>query len=391
VNLRFARTRSDKPSHFGQIRILLASATALSIGAFGLGVIAGAPAGASESPQAGLAKAEAVVKQYEKPATNIGNGLLTPLKSAPAKGKTLVFVTCSQPQCTDAEHGAAAAASALGWHIVSIPFDIANTAAQQSALLSALQHHPVAVLTTSDPVALLGSVLPAYKSAGVGLIDSVIGPGSLSAPMVNASGDNDPTYNIPGKIAADYFIADSKGKGNVLLVNQPQLTILSQMVNAAQKEIKQNCPGCQSSVVNTTLAQLDAGTTVPAVVAALQKDPNAKYVIDGDGVFLTGLPAALQAAGITGVKEISNNGGVQDSQNVASGTEAADMVFPGIILGWSLVDSAARYSEHTKIIPGDGGLPVQLFVKSNVGTPQANYNEPNNYAALYKKLWHVNS
>jgi ABC-type sugar transport system substrate-binding protein len=115
-----------------------------------------------------------------------------------------------------------------------------------------------------------------------------------------------------------------------------------------------------------------------------------KYIVSTNGSFTDTLPQALKAAGLAGqVKLISGQGVSLDQQNVLDGTQLATVSSPLTLSGWQDVDIAIRIAMRLPIPAGDGVVPWVLLTKANLGTPSDSYDRPDNYPALFEKLWHV--
>jgi hypothetical protein len=51
------------------------------------------------------------------------------------------------------------------------------------------------------------------------------------------------------------------------------------------------------------------------------------------------------------------------------------------------MDEELRHLEGMTIPANDGGWPLQLITKSNVGTPNNSLQAPTSYQAQFEKLW----
>jgi ribose transport system substrate-binding protein len=349
---------------------------------------AGASTGTSSnsSASAGLAAAEAATTKAMQAPTTIP--LQAPLRTKPPTGKTFVWMKCDAQQCQDLADAIKQATSAIGWNYKEIPFKNADPATLVSALNQALTLKPTSVGLAGIPEALWSSVIPAYKAAGVTITTILIGPMSYDNTVIGQAGAQDTA--AAANIMANWAIGDSNGHAHVLLETINEFPIALQFGAAYDSTFKTNCPGCSVTVVNNTLAQLASGAIPGTVVAALQKDPSLNYVVTVDGPFLTGVPSALAAAGLSKVKLSGASGDVSELTDVKAGTESA---FTGVALdyeGWQLVDMAARHLEGVAFDPdGDGGLPVQLLTKDVPFTVQDSYNQPADWQDQLKKLWLV--
>jgi ribose transport system substrate-binding protein len=335
-----------------------------------------------------VAAAQATVKQYE--ATPAAIPQTTALAHPVTKGKTFVDLECENTQCHDIATGVQAAGKAIGWNVKLIGYNDTQPATLVAAFHQALQYHPVGVSLTGTSPALWASVLPEYKQANVPIIPASVGPVTVTAPVA-ATVDSLGAYTVPAKVIADWFIAQSAASGKVLLVDISSFPVLQETATAVAGEISANCPKCQVTNFDATIAQVDSNGVVPAVVSQLRRDPSIKYVISTDGVFISGLASAAKAAGITGLQIGSTIGGIVNEQDILTGSESATLPWPGVVEGWTIIDAAARLSEGMSVPDGDSNQPIQLLVKGNFATPEESLLEPADYPAQFEKLWLVSS
>jgi ribose transport system substrate-binding protein len=351
------------------------------------------PGSASASPaSSGVASpqvkaAQAVAAKWEKAPTALG--VTAPLKTAPPAGKTFVWLNCELSACTQILAGIKPAVAAAGWKLKVVQYQQANPATVITALKLALSYHPSAVALSGLPEAVWSTEIPAYRAAGVPIIDGYAGPLTLNSTVIgNVSGPPDGVET--GQILANWFIADSGGHGRALNVRTDELPYLKTFSDAFQSDVQKNCPGCTVTNLNMSVADATSGKVNSAVVADLQRNPSINYVIATEGPFIDGLPAALAAAGLSGkVKIAGENGDVQNLSDVKNGTEAA---FTGASLhigGWQYLDIAIRHAEGMTFNPYDGIQPKQLLTKSVTFSPSADYDQPANFPQLFQAMWKV--
>lgn len=348
-------------------------------------VISGAPSSAtSAAGDDAVTKAQAIVDAASKEPTAIKQTV--PLTGKVKPGLTYVFLQCELQQCKEVGDGAEEAATALGWTTKRINWSTSDPATLISALKQALQYNPVAVTPTAYPQALWASVIPDYQKAGVLIVPASVGYLTISK-TVPGGAFIAPDYRTDGETIGSWFIADSKAKGHALSVGITAFEVLKASSDGTVDAIKTNCPNCAVTSLDLTTAQLGSNGAVPAIVAALQKDPSITYVLTSNGAFLSGLPAALKAAGLNGIKIAGNAPNSENLQDLVSGTESAWTGETIVESGWQVIDIAARASLGMTVQPGDGGRVTQLLLQSNVGTPTPSLEKPAGYRNQYKKLW----
>ena len=356
-------------------------------GASGTGTSSTGASGGS-SAGAGLAAAKAATEKNLQAPTTIP--LTEPLTSKPPTGKTFVWLKCELEQCQVQADAVKQATAALGWIYKEVAFQASDPATLVAGMKQALIYHPAAVGTNSEPEVLWQSVIPAYKAAGVSIVTNFVGPGVTYDNTVIGQAAAGATTQW-AQMIADWAIADSNGHAHVLLQTVNDFPVELQFADAYQQTMKQNCPACQVTVVNNTIAQSDSGAVNSTVVAALQKDPSINYVAADNGGFITGLPAALAAAGLSNRVKISSGAGdTANLANIKAGKESATTAFPVSYTAWLMIDIVLRHMEGMSYQPnGDGGLPSQLLTKDVNFEISADYNQPADWQAQMEKLWHV--
>ena len=383
--------RTNKPSNsIKLVGVMLAAAVTLaacSSSSSSTSTTAGSSSGTTSggSSNSEVAKAQAFVKKYEQVPTGIPT--TTPLKTKPPTGKTIVFMHCTDvSQCTDIGTGLQAATAAVGWTLKQIDYQSANPATLVSALQQGLQYHPVAAILTGLPSAAWASELAAYQKAGVPIIEGYTADPLGNGIIANVGGT--PYTTLVGQIIANWVIADSNGKANIVSYQVPDFPVLAAFDKGFTDTINSGCSACKITVVTGTIAQATSGQGPSKIVSALQRDPSAGYVVTDDATWIDGLPSALSAAGLH-VKVAGESGDVQALTAVKSGTESAFTGLATIPGAWTMLDAALRYVEGMPVPAEDAQLPVQLLTAGVPFTVSNSYNLPSNYQELWKALWKV--
>jgi ribose transport system substrate-binding protein len=334
------------------------------------------------------AAAQKIVDQYLKPPTTIPQ--TTPLPKAPPKGKTFVWLQCLLPTCKEIGQGIDAAASAIGWKVKTLSYDSGNPATLIAAMKQALQYKPVGVGLSGLAQALWTGEISQYAKAHVDIIPSFIGANPTSSTVpVDLVGQDFAQLN--GKLMANWIIADSGAKADVLNVGIPTFPFLAEFTQGVQSGVTQGCTSCKVTSLNLSLPDVTGGQTVPLIVSALRRNPTAKYVVIPDAAYIDGLPSALKAAGLSGIRVLGENGDAAAEADMKSGIEPGAWTGTATAYsGWLDIDAMARLVEKASLpSASDGGLPVQLLTQSDITTPSDTFNLPANYPAQFKKLWHV--
>jgi ribose transport system substrate-binding protein len=333
-----------------------------------------AAAGASDE----VAKAKAAIEPFMKPPTDIKQ--TTPLSGPVPKDKLYVFLQCELPQCVEIGNGAIEAAKAIGWKTKIINWSTADLQTMLTAMDEAIALKPVAITTTGIPQDFWAEKIPAAEAAGAMIIPIAVADlkTSKTVPMGAAMGSD---YKADGMLTGNWFIADSNAEGKALVVDVPAYPVLTAHGIGFKETVAAGCKKCTTTTIEITVPQLGAGEYVPTVVSALQKDPSIKYVITTNGGFIDGLTAAIDAAGIKGVKIAGGSATINNLAALEAGTEHA----------WAgeAIHIAARQLLGMDTPDSGGGRTQQLFVKGNVGTPTLSLDKPDDFRDRFMKLWGV--
>jgi ribose transport system substrate-binding protein len=330
-------------------------------------------------------KAQAFIKPYLTPPTKIP--LTESLKSAPEKGKTIVFLQCELAQCKGIGLGVQAAAGVVGWTFKTIPYQSTNPSTLIRAMDQALQYHPAAVAFTSPPYALWSQEVAKYKAAGVPLIPSFTGDVPLDDTII-ANPASTEYAKLNGKILANWFIADSGATGNVLSVSVNDFPYLAGTSDGFNSTVESQCPSCKLTKLNVGIPDLGSGAINSIITSALRKDPSINYVVPVDAVFAEALPAQLNAAGLGGkVKVAGCCGDTTTEAGLASGQFVAITGVNGGYAGFITLDAALRHAEGSPIPSNEGILPVGLLVKGTSVKPADSFQYPLDFVDQFKKLW----
>lgn len=348
--------------------------------------------GSSGAGGSGVAAAQAAFQSRLKGATDLGD-LNQPLKTKPAPGKLIVEMS-GTPSVTAGIYDNAfkEATAAVGWKLKTIPFKLADPSTLAAGLDTAMQFHPVAVTVPGVDPKLYAASAAKLKAAGIPIIGMTVPTlvPSTNPPVLNVEGSKN--LQAIGTAVADWFIADSKGKGNALVLSIPAYPLFKIMSDAFQAEVSKNCPDCKAKTLDLTIQSVAAQAIPGQVVSELRRDRSINYVAAMDGSFLNGVYSALQAAGLG--QKVTLGGGFLRPNNfdeVKSGVIHAMAQQSTAVQAWAGVDAALRISEGMPL-PTDAydmAPPFSMVDKSNIGSLQDPLDSPQNYRDLFKKLWLV--
>lgn len=349
--------------------------------------IADQPAASAGGAAAGVdvAAAKKVAEQYMKPLTEITQKkALT--KPAPT-GKKIVFASSGLPATQLIEGGSREAAEALGWTFESVTYENANPATLQSALRTALSKRPDAVIIAGNAPATYGQgTLQAYKDAGVPLIVGSVCPLQLTGPLV-AGMLGCEVEAVAGKVLANWFIADSEGKGKALFVNVKAIPSLLAFVNAFKGEVEAKCKSCSVDTLEVTLAQVGENQMVSSAVNKIRSNPTYDYLLFDNAQWSKGALPALKAAGLGDKVTIGGRSLDEGALGLLQqGNKGAWTAIAYNVGGYGNIDSTVRYlvgeTDSQPVVP-----PVQLVTNDNAKDLKAPFRYPANALESYKKIW----
>jgi ribose transport system substrate-binding protein len=341
-----------------------------------------APAGAGSAQ---LATAAAAASAAEAPATKILQTM--PLAQKPPTGKLFVWLADPIPQNSQIAAEVKLAIAAIGWKYVSLAYNPGNPATVQSALNNALEMKASVVGESGVPTSQLGaSEIAAYQKAAIPIIET----NDIGTNSPDIWGSPASAFEIPGaKALAGWFIADSNGKGNVLVEDASVFPLLNQFDNAFASDVKAECSGCTVQTVDVPPDDLTNGQLIPAVVSRLRADSKIDYVSFDDGAFADGARAQLNVAGLNKVKIIGTGMDSDGAAGIKAGTESAWMSVSFYYQGDALVDAAIRAVEHIPGIGGDTVTTQQLIDSNNIAQFGTGSYPPAEALQQFEALWKV--
>lgn len=321
----------------------------------------------------------------------------------PAKGKTVWYVSCGQsvPDCSLPAAAAGAAAKALGWqfHIADGKLNVGG--GELAAVETAVAAKPNAIIihgaacSESEP-ALQKAKAEGIKVIGIEAPDCSTNPADalFTVPMMYTStAPSTPAYFIEwGKRAADYIIAASDGKAQIInnaSTSEPVFELINQGFVAEMKK----CSGCKILyTVNFVQSdQVPNGPWIQRFRAALVRYPTATYAHVPSAALVSSLGGAVAAKAANPKLVVVGGSGtgpqmdlVREGYNVVV-TAAHSAKW----MGWGAMDELNRAFNGQPSVPE--GIGFRAVTKSDLGannqTSGASYESNINWQAAYMKLW----
>lgn len=195
--------------------------------------------------------------------------------------------------------------------------------------------------------------------------------------------------NNDGPELADYTIARTNGKGEVILLDGTDFDGFKAFSTGFANELKK-CAGCKLDRAPFGIA--DVSTHLQTIsAAALTKYPKATvFVTPIDGAIPLGVLSAVTRARASGRKiMLLGDGGLQANLKlVQSGVQDADLAVPSAWFGWIAIDGVNRLFAGKSDV--NAGFGEQLFDKAHPPkTTTYLGNARSNWKANYLRIWKV--
>jgi ribose transport system substrate-binding protein len=319
----------------------------------------------SSSVATGVAYAQAQVAQYEK---------VPPVIKAPGP-----------PLTNEASlHGKAVWFIPLG---INIPYFAAVTAgAEQAAKAAGVNMHvcdgnlnPSTITTCMNQAVTSGAAgviadgyTPAFVQPAVNNLAAHHVP-LVDADHAQGGGNDTLSYlgnnsYLQSELAADWIIANSNGKADILAVENTEDPVTSSfLTQGGLPQFTKYCPGCKVKVVKTTAEQLNLLPS--AIDTALVQDPGINYVFPEFDEDVTATINGLQQAPQGKSAKLSSATALlPDLQRIKDGSfQYGDAGNNPAFVGWAGLDQLMRMM--LKMQPINNELvPVRLFDSANIGS-----------------------
>jgi ABC-type sugar transport system substrate-binding protein len=301
------------------------------------------------------------------------------------KGKTIVYINCGAPACTNIGTSFTQAAHYLGWTVSNI---VATPTPQgiQTAFQNAIRMHPAGVISGGFASTQYPEQLKELTAAHIPV---------LSDTGTDPTGANGITLQVlpPDQtdkataLLADQTIADDGGSGHVGVVFLTGYPIVKDYTDSYVAELKKNCPKCTMSTLTVDPTAITNGAS--KIASFLAANPGIKQLfISYDGLAV-GLPAAVKGAGVTYPKTYSwapDQTGVAALQSGAR-TASVPLCYPDV--GYQFADALARLFTGGSIQPDTGFEHFVIWDKQYNDVPTQANNPPcdANYASQFEALW----
>jgi len=311
-----------------------------------------------------------------------------PLPEKLPVGKNFVFLQCGTPFCALAGASLQTAVTAIGATFTKLNAGTTASSAQAAAS-SAVALKPDAVFMTVDP-SLFGDGLKTLSAAGVKVVSiSIVKDAKPFGVTFNYLGADE--IENDGKLLADWVIVHNGAKANAVFYGLPTFDFSNPLQQAFENEMKKNCPACAVRTVPIDAATI--GTTAPrTVVADLQAHPATKVAVFVSLQIAQGLPAAMSAAGLSGITTVGRSATPGNLQDIKDGGLTASLAIDQPVSTWTAVDAAARLVEGGQPTASEktGNLDEQFLEQKDITfDPTKGWTGYPDFPQRFATLWHT--
>lgn len=390
----------------GRNRVLAALAATAVLTTTGCGSTDSAGVAASDSPSADLQTARDRVAEFTAQTRPMD---ITEPVALPAEPVTIVFLQCVQTVCVQIGDNLQEAVAAIGGRLVRIAHQDTPETVQQAAV-NALQENPTAVIFSGDPTEWFADQLQEMQDRGIPVVGWSLA-GGFTPDLVSANLLNQDDYYFHGMLMADYVLDHTDGQGSSVLLNVPAYPVLQSLGQGYTDEMARVCPDCSVDSVDFTVDDIISGNVATGAVAALQRNPDAAYLVGGFGGLITQqLAQAVRGAGFSDVRAISAAGTSANYELIRDGDlQEADLSLPTGYLAWRALDVTLRLKAGQEVDEsanrtalaevdghpdlGAGGVWQEFVTADQLTGDNASSPEPwvpvEDYQQAFQQLWGV--
>jgi ribose transport system substrate-binding protein len=354
----------------------------------GTGSSAGSGSGSSSVSAQGANVAAAKAKLVPLMGHPSAFPVTEPLPEKLPAGKKFVFLQCGTPFCALAGMSLQAAVAAIGGKFTKLNAGTTASSAQAAAS-SALALKPDVVFMTVDP-SLFGDGLKKLSAAGIKVVSISIAKDVTPYGVTFNYIGTDEIEN-DGKLLADWVIARNGAKANAVFYGLPTFDFSGPLQQAFVTEMKKKCPACKVRTVPIDAATI--GTTAPGtVVADLQAHPATNVAVFVSLQIAQGLPAAMRAAGLSGITTVGRGPTPGNLQDIKNGGLTAALAIDAPVSTWTAVDAAARLLEGDQPTASEkaGDLDEQFLTQKDITfNPTNGWIGYPDFTHRYATLWHT--
>jgi ABC-type sugar transport system substrate-binding protein len=313
-------------------------------------------------------------------------GITEPIGGEIPSGKTVAFMTCSLPSCTEIATIAEDAAAALGWTVNKINIGVTPETVK-AGYAQAVQSKPDAVMGTGFGPELFGPELDALSEMGIPVLLASV---AVEDPKVTATFMNAESNEHGGALQAAWTIAKYGTDSHTLVIDVPDLTTVHAWYEGFTAEYKRLCPDCELGEVSLATSDLGTPKVTSQVTTYVQSHPTTNAIQMATSNIALGLPPALEGVGYDGSVGVLNaDDAVREYMRDGEVTVSNAIDWPTTV--WKMFDTAARTMLGESIDP-DLQAPETNWLYESDDIPEGSgYRTPLviGYEDQFKELWNI--
>ncbi len=353
---------------------------------------ASASAGRTTAASSGVAYAASQLTKYSGLDTSFAapGPALSGLK-AKLSGKTIWYIPIFlQAPIFTADSKGIAQPLALAGATIRVCDAASNPSTANACLKQAVAAHAAGIVTDAMNYSFAPNGYDAALAAKIPVVatDNDNSKGFPSSPYLTTVSIGTPQ---DARLAADYIIAKSGGKADVLYAADNSNDGVVEAA-ATASEFKTYCPACKVTIV--TFGDLTVQNLATAVSSAMVSHPAIDYV-DGGYDAPSGIYALQGADQQTGrhFTYVTSTGQPPGLERVAAGTQAADPGLDTDAAMWNTADALFRVITGGK--PVTYTPAIRIFTKANVPSSASDagayasgaWYTNGSFKSAYTKLW----
>jgi ribose transport system substrate-binding protein len=353
-----------------------------------------ADASATNASSGGATQAAAAVKAAEAVPAFTPPG--PAIDASKAKGKTVLYLSLdnSIPLQQTISKALGTAGKQVGVKVL-VCDGKGNPADQNRCMQQAISQKVDVIVIESVSSSLLAAPIKQAAAKGIKVISSTERDEGVPPQGAGIAATTSFKYKEAAVQMAQWAIADSKGKANMLAVQAPDVPNGQDMRTGMEQTFKQECPDCKLSFVQNRVSDW-ASQMGTLVRTQLTKNHDIDYVLpfyDAMAQFVA--PAIRQAGAASRVKVASFNATPAVMQQVKDADIVqADVGSSGDWLGWGEMDQSLRLMVGAKPVQATG-VPLRIFDQDNIGSidlsaPEISWYGGDAFEQGYRKLWGLN-
>jgi ribose transport system substrate-binding protein len=343
---------------------------------------------------ANVSEAQRLVTQAEKPISG-WQPAGQKFDGTKARGKSMWFISASLsiPFEQYMVQGMTQGASTVGASVVG--FDAKSSTSEATrGIEEAIQAKAGVIFVDGFPPKLFAPAIAQAKQAGIPVLTAnsqEAGP-LLPGYPDGIVGSATHSFATPGKIEADWVVADSKGNANIIYLRSSDVPVITDSEkNAFVNELHRLCSSCKVQVVDVPTSQWSNLT--PKTASLIRANPDVNYFVpDFDGEVIFMVPGVTSANAQSKVKIVSFNATPSVMQNLKQhNVVGADTGGPNLLQGWAFSEEGLRVLAGEQAL-NDLNIPTRLFDRSNIDKVDLNQQESEwygvgDYQSKFKALW----